>query len=166
MRDFILDDLQRRWDPSCVVFGMAAVLDPRNKSLSWLSAGDGDDIKRHLLEEVLRVVNLPIVDAGDDQDYAAPEVLGGLAAAVPMVVDAAAPAVVDAAAPAVDDDVDMFFYQGMCNAALPSCLLVLMLSCVCRQPSSAGTGSCSSPSRSGRGRGTPVPGGHRARASC
>ena len=55
MRDFLLNDLTKRWDTAGnVLKGMAAFVDPRHKSLEWLKRHQQHTIQKQLLEEFSR----------------------------------------------------------------------------------------------------------------
>ena len=38
MQDFVLSDMNRRWDTGSLLLGMAAVVDPHHRSLEWLTS--------------------------------------------------------------------------------------------------------------------------------
>ena len=62
MRDFLLNDLTKRWDTGNVLLGMAAFVDPRHKSLEWLKRHQQHTIQKQLLEELLAVSGLQMTE--------------------------------------------------------------------------------------------------------
>ena len=67
MRDFVLADLNRRWDTGSLLLGMAAVVDPRPRSLEWLTSPQQCIIRQELLVEMFAVAGVPSDD--DDRLY-------------------------------------------------------------------------------------------------
>ena len=55
VRSYILKDMKVRWDPADPLLGMAAIVHPGHKSLSWLCASDRDKIIRQLRNEMCNV---------------------------------------------------------------------------------------------------------------
>ena len=70
MRDFLLNDLTKRWDTGNVLLGMAAFVDPRHKSLEWLKRHQQHTIQKQLLEEMFAVSGLQITEItpGNEDD--------------------------------------------------------------------------------------------------
>ena len=62
MRDFLLNDLTKRWDTGNVLLGMAAFVDPRHKSLEWLKRHQQHTIQKQLLEEMFAVSGLQMTE--------------------------------------------------------------------------------------------------------
>ena len=69
MRDFVLADLNRRWDTctGSLLLGMAAVVDPHHRSLEWLTSPQQCIIRQQLLVEMFAVAGVPSDD--DDRLY-------------------------------------------------------------------------------------------------
>eukprot|EP00731_Ephydatia_muelleri_P024216 Em0016g487a len=55
VRSYILKDMKVRWDPADPLLGMAAIVHPGHKSLSWLCASDRDKIIKQLRNEMCNV---------------------------------------------------------------------------------------------------------------
>ena len=55
VRSYILKDMKVRWDPAGPLLGMAAIVHPGHKSLSWLCASDRDKIIRQLRNEMCNI---------------------------------------------------------------------------------------------------------------
>ena len=70
MRDFLLNDLAKRWDTGNVLLGMAAFVDPRHKSLEWLKRHQQHTIQKQLLEEMFAVSGLQMTEIapGNEDD--------------------------------------------------------------------------------------------------
>ena len=65
MRDFVLADMNKRWDTGSLLLGMAAVVDPRHRSLEWLTSPQQCIIRQQLLVEMFAVAGVP---SDDDED--------------------------------------------------------------------------------------------------
>ena len=71
MRDFLLNDLTKRWDTAGnVLLGMAAFVDPRHKSLEWLKRHQQHTIQKQLLEVMFAVSGLQMTEIapGNEDD--------------------------------------------------------------------------------------------------
>ena len=60
MRDFLLTYLTKRWDTGNVLLGMAAIVNPRHKSLEWLKCHQQHTIPKQLLKEMFAVIGVPV----------------------------------------------------------------------------------------------------------
>ena len=58
MRDFVLSDMNRRWDTGSLLLGMAAVVDSRHRSLEWLTSPQQCIIRQQLLVEMFAVAGV------------------------------------------------------------------------------------------------------------
>ena len=70
LRDFLLNDLTKRWGTGNVLLGMAAFVDPRHKSLEWLKRHQQHTIQKQLLEEMYAVSGLQMTEIapGNEDD--------------------------------------------------------------------------------------------------
>ena len=59
MHGFLLRDMKRRWETGNVLLGMAAIVDPRHKSLEWLKPHQQHLIQQQLLDEMFAVAEIP-----------------------------------------------------------------------------------------------------------
>ena len=74
MHNFLLRDMKRHWDTGNVLLGMAAIVDPRHKSLEWLKPHQQHLIQQQLLDEMFAVAAIPIPenDENNEDDAAVP----------------------------------------------------------------------------------------------
>ena len=71
MHNFLLRDMKRRWDTGSVLLGMAAIVDPRHKSLEWLKPHQQHLIQQQLLDEMFAVAEIPIPENDENNEDAA-----------------------------------------------------------------------------------------------
>ena len=68
MHNFLLRDMKRHWHTGNVLLGMAAIVDPRHKSLEWLKPHQQHLIQQQLLDEMFAVAEIPIPDNDENNE--------------------------------------------------------------------------------------------------